>query len=208
MQVKFYKKFTKWKKKKAKAQDVQKYIDKKISAIKKANSQTDFKNIGNINYPMKNTTGIGEIIIDKGPGYRIYFTINKGVVEIIDGGDKDTQLADIRRISQMAEDYINKNYQTYSLQELEELFTYECTYDEWVVKQLQEDRDYRKMTLQWIEEAVDSDDMEDVEHAKVVLERYLHYDPNLYAHIQNDYYMEDMTRIVQEVRLYEGFHRD
>ena len=208
MQVKIYKKFDKWKKKKAKAQDVQKYIDKKISAIKKANSQQDFKTIGNINYPMKGTTGVGEITIDKGPGYRVYFTINKGVVELIDGGDKDTQVSDIQRISKMVEDYMNQDFKTYSLEELEELFTFECTYDEWVNKQLKEDEEYRKMTLGWIEESIHSEDEQENEYAKMVLERYLNYDPNLYQYIQNDYPIDDVERIVESIRDYENFIQD
>lgn len=205
MQIKFYKRFEKWKKKKAKAQDVQRYMDKKFSAIKKADSQVDFKKIGNINYPMKTTTGIGEIIIDKGPGYRIYFTIDKGVVEVIDGGDKDTQLSDIRRIQNMVEDYMNKIYQKYSLQELEELFTYDCTYDEWVEKQLKEDETYRQDVLEWIVEASQSEEEDEQQYAKTALERYLNYDPSLYKFLQNDYLMEDVQKIVEEVRAYEGF---
>lgn len=47
--------------------------------------------------------GIGELRIDEGPGYRIYF-VRRGdvVVILLCGGAKSTQAADIRRAVQMA----------------------------------------------------------------------------------------------------------
>lgn len=49
--------------------------------------------------------GIGELRIDYGPGYRVYF-VHKGAVEVIllCGGDKSTQTRDIRRAKAMAVD--------------------------------------------------------------------------------------------------------
>ena len=45
--------------------------------------------------------GIGELRIDHGPGYRVYFaTDGERVVVLLCGGDKRTQTADIRRAKQ------------------------------------------------------------------------------------------------------------
>lgn len=49
--------------------------------------------------------GIGEIRVDHGPGYRVYF-VRRGntVVILLCGGDKSTQRQDVRRALAMAED--------------------------------------------------------------------------------------------------------
>ncbi|MDI6027739.1 type II toxin-antitoxin system RelE/ParE family toxin [Corticibacterium sp. UT-5YL-CI-8] len=49
--------------------------------------------------------GIGELRVDYGPGYRIYF-VRRGstVVILICGGDKSTQKSDIRRAIEMAKE--------------------------------------------------------------------------------------------------------
>lgn len=49
--------------------------------------------------------GVGELRIDYGPGYRVYFT-NRGatVVILLAGGDKRTQAADIRTAIRLAQD--------------------------------------------------------------------------------------------------------
>ncbi|WP_186424662.1 type II toxin-antitoxin system RelE/ParE family toxin [Pannonibacter sp. I15F10I1] len=49
--------------------------------------------------------GIGELRIDYGPGYRVYF-VRKGAVVIIllCGGDKGSQARDIRKAKMMAAD--------------------------------------------------------------------------------------------------------
>lgn len=51
-------------------------------------------------------SGVSEIRIDYGPGYRVYF-IQRGstIVVILCGGDKRTQAADIKRAMRMAEDW-------------------------------------------------------------------------------------------------------
>ena len=47
--------------------------------------------------------GIGELRIDVGPGYRIYYTIrNNAVVLLLCGGDKSSQQKDIERARRMA----------------------------------------------------------------------------------------------------------
>ncbi|MGV3548293.1 type II toxin-antitoxin system RelE/ParE family toxin [Rhizobium sp.] len=47
--------------------------------------------------------GIGELRVDHGPGYRVYF-VRKGdvIVVLLCGGDKSTQGKDIERAMQMA----------------------------------------------------------------------------------------------------------
>lgn len=46
---------------------------------------------------------LSELRVDVGPGYRIYFTVRKGVaVILLAGGDKRTQDADIRRARKLA----------------------------------------------------------------------------------------------------------
>ncbi|WP_439497971.1 type II toxin-antitoxin system RelE/ParE family toxin [Bosea sp. (in: a-proteobacteria)] len=49
--------------------------------------------------------GIGELRIDAGPGYRVYF-VKRGaaVVILLCGGDKSTQRRDIRRAVDMAKE--------------------------------------------------------------------------------------------------------
>lgn len=49
--------------------------------------------------------GIGELRIDHGPGYRVYF-VRRGIVLVIllCGGDKSTQARDIGNAKEMAED--------------------------------------------------------------------------------------------------------
>lgn len=48
---------------------------------------------------------IGELRIDYGPGYRVYFTMQGNVVVILLwGGDKSTQAKDIRKARNMAAD--------------------------------------------------------------------------------------------------------
>ncbi|MFC4307618.1 type II toxin-antitoxin system RelE/ParE family toxin [Steroidobacter flavus] len=51
-------------------------------------------------------SGVSEMRIDYGPGYRVYFT-RRGqfVIVLLCGGDKHTQDADIERAIEMAEDW-------------------------------------------------------------------------------------------------------
>ncbi|GFE86734.1 type II toxin-antitoxin system RelE/ParE family toxin [Steroidobacter agaridevorans] len=51
-------------------------------------------------------SGVSEMRIDHGPGYRVYFT-RRGelVVLLLCGGDKRTQQADIERAMEIAEDW-------------------------------------------------------------------------------------------------------
>lgn len=58
--------------------------------------------LGNLGDWKALNSGVGELRIDYGPGYRVYFTRQAGVVILLlCGGDKRTQAADIRRAVQM-----------------------------------------------------------------------------------------------------------
>ena len=50
--------------------------------------------------------GIGELRVDYGPGYRVYF-VRKGevVIVLLCGGDKSTQSKDIERATKMAKEF-------------------------------------------------------------------------------------------------------
>ena len=51
-------------------------------------------------------SGVSEMRIDYGPGYRVYFTRRgRFVVVLLCGGDKRTQDADIKRAIEIAEDW-------------------------------------------------------------------------------------------------------
>jgi len=51
-------------------------------------------------------SGLSELRIDAGPGYRVYFTLDGGsVVLLLCGGDKRTQQKDINRARQYLADY-------------------------------------------------------------------------------------------------------
>lgn len=57
----------------------------------------DFKSVGE---------GVGELRIDFGPGYRVYF-IRSGetVIVLLCGGDKSSQARDIRRAKALAQEF-------------------------------------------------------------------------------------------------------
>jgi putative addiction module killer protein len=47
--------------------------------------------------------GVSELRIDVGPGYRVYYTIRDGrVAWLLGGGDKDSQVRDIKRAKELA----------------------------------------------------------------------------------------------------------
>lgn len=49
--------------------------------------------------------GIGELRVDHGPGYRVYFVRrDKLVIVLLCGGDKSTQKKDIERALEMAKE--------------------------------------------------------------------------------------------------------
>lgn len=50
------------------------------------------------------TGGLGELKIDVGPGYRVYYTARGDtLVILLVGGDKSTQQADIRKAQELAD---------------------------------------------------------------------------------------------------------
>lgn len=48
--------------------------------------------------------GIGELRIDYGPGYRVYF-VERGDVLLLCGGDKNSQPRDIKKAKALAKEY-------------------------------------------------------------------------------------------------------
>jgi putative addiction module killer protein len=50
-------------------------------------------------------SGLSELRVDYGPGYRVYFMQRGALIVLLCGGDKRTQAADIDRAKEMAEDW-------------------------------------------------------------------------------------------------------
>lgn len=68
-------------------------IDARISRLSKGNAG-DAKSVG---------SGVSELRIDHGPGYRVYFSRQgKTIIVLLCGGDKRTQQADIERAIEIA----------------------------------------------------------------------------------------------------------
>ena len=62
--------------------------------------------LGNFGDAKSLGAGIGELRIDYGPGYRIYFTQRGAtLVLLLNGGDKSRQQADIARARQLAAEW-------------------------------------------------------------------------------------------------------
>jgi putative addiction module killer protein len=49
--------------------------------------------------------GVSELRMDFGPGYRIYFALRGDEVHLLLGGDKQTQVKDIRRAKELWRDH-------------------------------------------------------------------------------------------------------
>lgn len=55
---------------------------------------------------MKYFSGIGEMRIDHGPGYRVYFVNLSGlIIVLLCGGDKGSQKRDIAKAKEMAKEF-------------------------------------------------------------------------------------------------------
>jgi len=60
---------------------------------------------GNLGKTRSVGSGVSEMKIDLGPGYRVYFTIRgREVIVLLAGGDKSSQRADIRRAHALAKE--------------------------------------------------------------------------------------------------------
>ena len=58
---------------------------------------------GNLGKTRSVGSGVSEMKIDLGPGYRVYFTVRgREVIVLLAGGDKSSQSADIRRAHALA----------------------------------------------------------------------------------------------------------
>jgi putative addiction module killer protein len=63
--------------------------------------RVEIGNIGDVKY----FEGIGELRIDHGPGYRLYFVkVGNAVIILLCGGDKSSQRRDIAKAKQMAKE--------------------------------------------------------------------------------------------------------
>ena len=74
-------------------------------AYRRINVRLDRLASGNLGLHRVLASGVGELKVDHGPGYRLYF-LRKGdaLVILLSGGDKSTQQRDIRRAIAMAND--------------------------------------------------------------------------------------------------------
>ena len=60
---------------------------------------------GNVGKTRSVGSGVSEMKIDLGPGYRVYFTVRgREVIVLLAGGDKSSQSADIRRAHALAKE--------------------------------------------------------------------------------------------------------
>ena len=60
---------------------------------------------GNLGKTRSVGSGVSEMKIDLGPGYRVYFTVRgREVIVLLAGGDKSSQTADIRRAHALAKE--------------------------------------------------------------------------------------------------------
>jgi putative addiction module killer protein len=61
--------------------------------------------LGNLGDVKSLGSGISELRVDTGPGYRLYFTRRREVlIVLLAGGDKSTQKTDIKRARKLAEE--------------------------------------------------------------------------------------------------------
>ena len=60
---------------------------------------------GNLGKTRSVGSGVSEMKIDLGPGYRVYFTVRgREIIVLLAGGDKSSQSADIRRAHALAKE--------------------------------------------------------------------------------------------------------
>ena len=62
--------------------------------------------LGNLGYWEPMGEGVGELKVDYGPGYRIYFgRIDSAIIVLLCGGDKKTQKKDIVKAKELWQDF-------------------------------------------------------------------------------------------------------
>ncbi len=77
--------------------------NKAISRIEKRIKRVSLGNLGDYRSVGE---GVGELRIDYGPGYRVYFgQVGTTIVLLLCGGDKSTQAEDIRKAKEYWADY-------------------------------------------------------------------------------------------------------
>ena len=77
-----------------------------VSGRAKIRVRLDRARLGNLGDHKQLTTGLWEMRIDYGPGYRVYFTRESGrLILFLIGGEKDTQKRDIARAAGYLEEY-------------------------------------------------------------------------------------------------------
>jgi putative addiction module killer protein len=77
-----------------------------IRAATRIQIRIDRMSLGNPSDVAPVGTGVSEMRIDYGPGYRVYFIQRgKALVILLAGGDKRTQDTDIKRAKAMAKDW-------------------------------------------------------------------------------------------------------
>ena len=75
-------------------------IDLRLNSVKKGNFG-DHRNVGD---------NVSELIIDYGPGYRVYYTkVSCNIVVLLCGGDKSTQKADIIKAKKILKELKDEN---------------------------------------------------------------------------------------------------
>lgn len=63
-------------------------------------------NMGDV-HPVKDASGLAELRVNHGPGYRVYFiTVGTTIILLLCAGDKSTQTRDIKRAKNMIEEIV------------------------------------------------------------------------------------------------------
>jgi putative addiction module killer protein len=74
-----------------------------IQARARINARIRRVGLGNLGDVKSVGSGVSELRVDYGPGYRVYFTLrNETVILLLCAGNKRTQATDIKRAQQMA----------------------------------------------------------------------------------------------------------
>ncbi|WP_017719049.1 type II toxin-antitoxin system RelE/ParE family toxin [Kamptonema formosum] len=82
------------------------YSLRDASAQRKINARLRRASLGNLGDYRSVGEGVCEFRIDCGPGYRVYFgQIGTAIVLLLCGGDKSTQMQDIRKAQEYWTDY-------------------------------------------------------------------------------------------------------